>query len=89
MGDRTFAMLQHQELGVNVCYLLSQHLPTGKGQVFPPDQTKISLPFPCLGKKLWSCKLGSAHVGSSTIMSSLAAHLSRSPPCSCSPTSSH
>lgn len=54
MGDRTFAILQHQELSISVCYLLSQHLLPGKGQVFPPDQTEISLAFPCLGKEFWS-----------------------------------
>lgn len=45
MGDRTFAILQHQELGMSVCYLLSQHLLPGKGQVFPPDQTIPGIPL--------------------------------------------
>lgn len=38
------------------CVLLTESAPpAGKGQVFPPAQTEISLAFPCLGKKLWCC----------------------------------
>ena len=47
---------QHLEVGINVCYLLSDlhRLLLGRDRWFLQTGLKVSLAFPCLGEKLKS-----------------------------------